>query len=87
MRGSECPAFLTVIVMKILGQPSQAVCYENIGPRERAHRARFGYLALAFGVALAVVLVLSGAERAWRLLVFFPIAGGVTSWLQARERT
>ena len=67
--------------------PVGEVCYENIGPRERQKRARFGYLALAFGVALAAVLVLSGVDRWWRLLVFGPLAVGVTNWLQARERT
>jgi hypothetical protein len=63
------------------------VCYENIGPRERALRARFGYLALGLAVALTAALVITGAAWWWRLLVFFPFASGVASWLQAHERT
>ena len=67
--------------------PVGEACYENIGPRERRKRALYGYLALAFGVALAAGLVLTGAERGWRLLVFGPLAAGVANLLQARERT
>lgn len=67
--------------------PVGEVCYENIGPRERQKRALYGYLALGFGVALAAGLVVMGADRWWRLLVFGPLAAGVANWLQARERT
>ena len=67
--------------------PAGAVCSENIGPRERALRARFGAQALIFGVVLAVSLVALGADRWWRLLLFFPLSVAVTNWLQARERT
>jgi hypothetical protein len=67
--------------------PADAVCIENIGPRERALRARFGTQALILGVVLAVILVLLRADRWWRLVLFFPLAVAVTNWLQARERT
>ncbi len=67
--------------------PVGEVCYENIGPRERALRARFGAQALIFGVVLGISLVLLGADRWWRLVLFFPLAVAVTNWLQARERT
>ena len=67
--------------------PADEVCYENIGPRERALRARLGYLTLAAAVVLTAVLLVMDAAWWWRLLVFFPFAGGVASWLQARERT
>ena len=50
-------------------------------------RRRFGMQALAFGLVLAAVLLLTGANPWWRLLVFFPVSVAVTNWLQARERT
>jgi hypothetical protein len=67
--------------------PAGQVCYENIGPRQRQLRARFGLVALAFALALAGVLLAVGAHPLWRLLLFFPLASAITSWLQARERT
>ncbi len=68
-------------------QPDGAVCVENIGPRERRRRAVFGLLALAVGLALAAALVLSGANRWWRLVLFLPFAGSAAGFLQAREKT
>ena len=62
-------------------------CFENIGPRERALRARFGYVALAAGVVLAAALVALDAAWWWRLLVVFPFGTAAANWLQARERT
>ena len=63
------------------------VCVENIGPRERRRRAVFGLLALAVGLALAAALVLAGAARAWRLVLFLPFAGSAAGFLQAHEKT
>ena len=63
------------------------VCYENIGPKQRALRARFGVQSLVAGLALAAILLAFDAAWFWRLLVFFPLVVGLINWLQARERT
>ncbi len=55
----------------------------NIGPAEIAARRRFGHIALAVTVALAVLLVATAAPRLLRLLVFFPAAAAATGYLQA----
>jgi hypothetical protein len=70
-----------------VSSPAGAVCYENIGPRQRQVRARFGLLSLVFALGLALVLFVVGAHPLWRLLLFFPLAAALIGWLQARERT
>ena len=74
-------------MVKPLDQPAGAVCYENIGPQERARRARFGWQAFVAALLLTAVLLGLDAAWYWRLLVFFPVSVAVTNWLQARERT
>ena len=55
----------------------------NIGPAETARRRRVGERgALAAGLLL-VLLQLTRAPRAWRLLVFFPAAVSAAGYLQA----
>jgi len=63
----------------------EEVC--NIGPRERRKRRALGYVSLAVAVAAAFVLVVLGAPRWWRAVVFFPTWMAGLGLLQARERT
>ena len=59
----------------------------NIGPRERAKRRVLGSVALTVGVSLAFVLVVLGAPRLLRLVVFFPVWIAGLGLLQSREKT
>jgi len=59
----------------------------NIGPRERRKRRVLGIVALTVGVSVAFVLVVAGAPRPFRLVVFFPIWMAGLGLLQAREKT
>ena len=59
----------------------------NIGPRERRKRRLLGIVSLTAAVGLAFVLVVFGAARWWRLLVFFPLWMAGLGLLQAREKT
>ncbi|MDQ3918689.1 MAG: hypothetical protein M3348_09440 [Acidobacteriota bacterium] len=59
----------------------------NIGPRERRKRRLLGIVALTVGVSVAFVLVVAGAPRLLRLVVFFPIWMAGLGLLQAREKT
>jgi hypothetical protein len=59
----------------------------NIGPREQRKRRLMGVVALSVGVGLAFVLVVYGAPRAFRLIIFFPIWLAGLGLLQAREKT
>lgn len=64
-----------------------AVCIANIGPRARRKRMNFGVTLLVAGGVVAALLVGSGADRLWRLLLFFPSWAGAMGVLQAREKT
>jgi hypothetical protein len=59
----------------------------NIGPRERSKRRVLGVVALTVGVGAAFVLVVVGAPRWWRLVVFLPVWVAGLGLLQAREKT
>ena len=59
----------------------------NIGPRERSKRRMMAIVGLTVGVSVAFVLVVTGAPRLLRLVVFLPIWVGSLGLLQAREKT
>lgn len=59
----------------------------NIGANEQRKRRILGIVSLSVGVGLAFVLVIMGAGRAWRLIVFFPIWLAGLGLLQARAKT
>lgn len=59
----------------------------NLGPRERRKRRLLGVVALTVGVAAAFVLVVMGAPRWSRLVIFFPMWMAGLGLLQAREKT
>ena len=64
--------------------PSEAI---NIGPRERRKRRLMGMVALTVGVGIAFVLVVMGAPRLMRLIIFFPMWIAGLGLMQAREKT
>lgn len=59
----------------------------NIGTRERRKRRLFGIVALTIGVGLAFMLVVFGAPRWSRVVVFFPVWMAGLGLLQSREKT
>jgi hypothetical protein len=59
----------------------------NIGPLEQRKRRVLGIVALTVGVGVAFVLVIYGAPRWSRLVIFFPIWIAGLGLLQAREQT
>lgn len=59
----------------------------NIGPREQRKRRLLGLVALVVGAGTAFVLVVYGAPRWSRLVIFFPIWMAGLGLLQAREKT
>lgn len=59
----------------------------NIGPRERRKRRLLGIVSLTIAVGVAFLLVVYGAPRWTRLLVFFPLWMAGLGLLQAREKT
>ena len=62
-------------------------CVPNIGPRERRRRVQGGIIMLGATVALAGVLLGSGAPRVWRTLILLPAAGAFLGFFQANAQT
>lgn len=65
----------------------QLVCLQNIGPAERRKRLMSGVVALVAGLAVGLLLILTGLSHWWRLVLFMPFAAGAIGFFQARERT
>ena len=59
----------------------------NIGPRECRKRLVMGIAMLAVGIGLAGVLLFTGVDRFWRIILFFPFWMGAMGFFQAREKT
>jgi hypothetical protein len=65
----------------------QDVCLQNIGPAERRKRLMFGLVTLAAGLAIGALLILTGLNHWWRLILFVPFSAGAVGFFQAREKT
>jgi hypothetical protein len=59
----------------------------NIGPREERKRRLMGIVSLTVSVGLAFLLVIFGASRWARLVIFFPLWIAGLGLFQAREKT
>ena len=59
----------------------------NIGPREERKRRLMGIVSLTVSVGLAFLLVIFGASRWSRLVIFFPLWIAGLGLFQAREKT
>lgn len=65
-------------------QPTSAM---NIGPKESRKRLRMGAAVFALGVGILVALMLTGANRWWRIVLFLPFWMGSLGFFQAMEKT
>jgi hypothetical protein len=71
----------------LAGGAGMATIARNIGASGRRQRLIGGTVMLAVGVAVAVGLQLTGADRGLRLILFLPFAGAAVGLLQARDHT
>jgi hypothetical protein len=65
----------------------EVLCVQNIGPAERRKRLTMGVVTLFVGLAIGILLVVTGANRFSRVILFLPFAGGAVGFFQAREKT
>jgi uncharacterized membrane protein len=63
------------------------VCIANISPVERRKRLRFGIIQFVIGVVVLAVLLLTGADKLWRLVLIIPFGAGAASYFQWRDKT
>jgi hypothetical protein len=59
----------------------------NIGPEGHKTRLRGGLIALVVGIAGGAILVWSGIDPWWRLVLFFPFWQGALGVFQALNKT
>jgi fatty acid desaturase len=59
----------------------------NIGPRQARRRQIVCLVSAVAAAALLAGLLLTGVDRAWRLLLFLPLIGATLGFFQHRERT
>lgn len=59
----------------------------NLGPREQRKRRLMGIVALTVAVGVAFLLIVYGAPRLMRLVIFPPVWIAGLGLLQAREKT
>lgn len=69
------------------GNEPADVCIANISPRERRKRMQFGMMQIVFGLVILAALILLGADKAWRLPLFFMVSAGASSIFQALDKT
>src|SRR5580692_2451145 len=63
-------------------QYTPGVC--NIGREETTRRRQLGWISLVVAVVILIILIWSGVNPWWRLLVFFPATMSASGFLQAR---
>jgi hypothetical protein len=63
------------------------VCIANISPVERRKRLRFGIIQFAISFIVLTALLITGADKVWRLSLFFLFAAGAASCFQWLDKT
>ena len=64
-----------------------AVCIPNISPRERRTRLMAGAIQLAVALVILAVLVVTGVDRWWRLVLLPVFWGAGSGYFQSRDKT
>ncbi|HEY7194266.1 MAG TPA: hypothetical protein VH439_11040 [Gemmatimonadales bacterium] len=59
----------------------------NIGPRGQRQRTTFGLVSLGAALLLGIALVVAGAPRGLRVLLFVPLWLAGLGVFQARDKT
>jgi len=63
------------------------VCIANISPKERKKRLRFSIQELIVTLIVLAVLMFTGADKLWRLPLFFMFSAAAVTYFQARDKT
>lgn len=65
----------------------EKLCIPNISTEERRKRLKSGLMILIVSLALLIVLVATGLNPWWRLLLFPLFAAAASSYFQWRDKT
>jgi hypothetical protein len=66
---------------------SGGVCVPNISDAERRKRLMGGIIGFVFSLGVLAVLMATGADRAWRVLMLPLFWGATTGFFQWRDKT
>ena len=64
-----------------------SVCTPNISKQERKKRLLFGLVTLVLSLIVLALLLVTGADRWWRLDLFLLFFGATVGFFQWREKT
>ena len=62
-------------------------CIPNISPRERIKRLISGVIPFVIALAILAWLISTGADRFWRLPLFFLFMAAASGYFQWRDKT
>ena len=63
------------------------ICIANISPRERRRRLIGGAVQLAISLAVLTGLLVTGASRWWRLILYPLFGAAAAGYFQWRDKT
>lgn len=63
------------------------VCVANISPKERLKRLRFGIIQFVITLVILAALLILGADKIWRLPLFFLFGAAAAGFFQWRDKT
>jgi hypothetical protein len=63
------------------------VCVANISLRERRQRLTGGFVQFGLGLAMLAVLLNTGRNRCWRLMLLPMFGGAAAGFFQWRDKT
>ena len=63
------------------------VCIANISPKEREKRLRFSIQELTVTLIVLALLMVTGADKLWRLPLFVMFSAAAVTYFQARDKT
>jgi len=66
---------------------TEAACIPNISKAERRKRLTFGIIGLVFSLGVLAVLIATGADRAWRVVMLPLFWGATTGFFQWWDKT
>jgi hypothetical protein len=75
------------IVFNPEGNEPADVCIANISPAERKKRMNIGIIQLVITFGILAAMLYFGADKLWRLPLYFMFAGGAVSIFEALDKT
>jgi len=63
------------------------VCIANISPKERRQRLIFGIVQFSISLVVVAALLILGADKVWRLPLFFMFGAAAAGFFQWRDKT